>query len=86
MVVADVVAVVWYSQVFAYTAATAYANVATGNSTGRSTRVSIVTNTEPFTIHEDEFTIQPGATGANANVALTPVTYGPTASLNGVVL
>lgn len=85
-VVADVAAVIWYSQVFAYTAATAFVSIATGNTTGRSTKISLVTNTERFTINQDEFTIRPGATGAVAKLAVTPVTYGPNFTFSGAVL
>lgn len=78
-VVAEVVGIVWYSEVFAYNAATAYLSVGSGNTTGRTTRVSIVENTE-------KFTIRPGATGTDSSLALTPVTYGSTATVHGVVL
>ncbi|MCJ1426054.1 hypothetical protein MMC29_003956 [Sticta canariensis] len=79
IVVAEVAAVIWYSEVFAYNGATAVLSVATGNTTGRSTRTSIITNTETFTF-------RPGETANEAPLSLTPVTYGSTATLNGATL
>ncbi|MCJ1464130.1 hypothetical protein MMC07_002743 [Pseudocyphellaria aurata] len=78
-VVAEVLGIVWYSEVFAYNAATAYVSVGSGNTTGRTTRVSVVENTE-------RFTIRPGATGTDSSLALTPVAYDSTATVQGVVV
>ena len=74
--VADVAGLVWYSEVFINTAATAYVSVGVGNGTS-ATRTSIVEN-------EGEFTFNPAAT-VSGN-ALTQLNYQPTVNVGGAIL
>ena len=82
-VVADVAGVVWYSQVYINTAATAVVGVAVGNGT-RATRTSIIQNEAPFTIEPSE--LVSGDTQATTPLALTSIQYEPTVTVNGAVL
>lgn len=80
-VVADVGAIVWYSDVFINTAATAVVGVAMGNGS-RTTRTSIIQNEVPFTIEPSELVTAADGTP----LALTNVPYEPTVTVNGAVL
>ena len=82
-VVADVAGIVWYSEIFINTAATAVVGVAVGNGS-RTTRTSIVQNEAPFTIEPSQLTS--GATPAATALALTSIQYEPTVTINGATL
>ena len=75
-VVADVAALVWYSQAFVNTA-TAMVSVGAGNGT-RGTRTSIVSP-------EGQFTFSPEA-GSPGGAVLSAVPYQPTINVNGAIL
>ncbi|MCJ1274719.1 hypothetical protein MMC21_002517 [Puttea exsequens] len=74
--VADVAGLVWYSQVFINTAATALVSVGVGNGTS-ATRTSILQN-------EGDFTFNPSATEAAG--ALTQLNFQPTVNVGGAIL
>jgi len=74
--VADVAGLVWYSEVFINTAATAFVSVGVGNGTS-ATRTSIVEN-------EGAFTFNPTATVSGG--ALTQLNYQPTVNVGGAIL
>ncbi|KAL6717386.1 hypothetical protein ACLMJK_005301 [Lecanora helva] len=75
-IVADVAGLVWYSQVFINTAATALVSVGVGNGT-RATRTSIMQN-------EGAFTFNPQNTAPAG--ALTQLNFAPTANVGGAQL
>lgn len=79
-VVADVAAIVWYSQAFINTVGTAVENVYLGNGT-RTTRTSIIENESPFTY--DPASI---SSAGMQDLALTPVDYEESATVSGAVL
>ena len=74
--VADVAGLVWYSEVFINTAATAFVSVGVGNGTS-ATRTSVVEN-------EGDFTFSLGATVSGG--ALTQLNYQPTVNVGGAIL
>lgn len=77
---ADVAAVVWYSEIFLNVAATKVLNVNIGNGT-RSTRTSMVVN-------EAEFTIEPNPDngGDDSGSPLTTINFDSTLDVNGAKL
>lgn len=74
--VADVAGLVWYSEIFIHTAATALVSVGVGNGTS-ATRTSILQN-------EGAFTFAPSDTKAAG--ALTQLNFAPMATVGGAVL
>ena len=70
------IGVVWYSEVFINTAATAVISIGVGNGTS-ATRTSIYQNEGQFTVGN------PTSTGS---VALTKINFQPTANIGGAVL
>lgn len=77
--VADVDAVVWYSEVFVNIAATRVLNVNIGNNT-RTTRTSTI-------INEATFTIEPNSNDEDGGVvALTTTNYDSTLVTNSAIL
>lgn len=79
-IVADVDAIVWYSEAFIYTAATHFVGVQVGNGT-RSSRTSIVVNEAPFTYDPTRI-----SSAGMQDLVLTPVDYAPTAVIRGATL
>jgi len=79
-VVADVAALVWYSEAFINTAATQYVGVQVGNGT-RSTRTSVVQNEAPFTYDPQRI-----SSAGMQDLVLTPVDYAPAAVIAGAIL
>ena len=77
VLVADVAAIIWYSEVFVQTD-TKIVAISVGNVT-RSTTTSIVRNT-------GQFTFNPGATTGEGNIAVTTVDYSATITVNGAQL
>jgi len=78
-IVADVAGIVWYSEVFIKTGATAVVNVGVGNGT-RATSTSLIRN-------EAQFTFNPSmATAMGSPLALTSVHYDSTVTVAGAVL
>jgi len=78
-IVADVAGIVWYSEVFINTGATAVVNVGVGNGT-RATSTSLIRN-------EAQFTFNPSmATAMGSPLALTSVHYDSTVTVAGAVL
>lgn len=74
----DVAGLVWYSEVFINTAATAHVSVGVANgSTATASRTSVVQN-------EGDFTFYP--VGPTENAALTQVNYEPTVNVGGAIL
>ena len=71
-----VAGLVWYSEIFINTAATALVSVGLGNGT-RATRTSVLQN-------EGAFTFNPAATAQSG--ALTQLNFAPTANVGGVQL
>ena len=80
-IVADVAALVWYSEAFINTAATQYVDVRVGNNGSRSTRTSIVSNEAPFTYDPARI-----SSASMQDLVLTPVDYAPSATVSGAVL
>ena len=76
-VVADVAGLVWYSEVFINTAATAMVSVGTVRNGTRTTSTSIVQN-------EGDFTFGPGAEATGA--ALNQINYDSSITISGAVL
>ena len=74
--IADIAGLVWYSEVFLNTAATALVSVGVGNGT-RVTRTSVVQD-------EGEFTFNPSDTVSGG--ALTQLNYQPTVNVGGAIL
>ena len=82
VIVADVAGIVWYSEVFINTAATAFVGVGVGNNGSRVTRTSIVQN-------EAEFTFNPQAGTAafgTAPLAVTNVGFVTSTEIAGATL
>ncbi|KAL8856185.1 MAG: hypothetical protein Q9178_007223 [Gyalolechia marmorata] len=83
VIVADVAGIVWYSEVFINTAATAFVGVGVGNNGSRVTRTSIVQNNA-------EFTFNPQAAGTaafgTAPLAVTNVGYVTSTEIAGATL
>ena len=78
-VVADVAGLVWYSEIFINTGATAVVNVGVGNGT-RETSTSLLQN-------EAQFTFDPTmATAIGSPLALTSIHYDSTITIGGAVL
>jgi hypothetical protein len=78
-IVADVAGIVWYSEIFINTGATAVVNVGVGNGT-RATSTSLIRN-------EAQFTFNPSmATAMGSPLALTSVHYDSTVTVAGAVL
>lgn len=78
-VVADVAAVVWYSEIFQAVRATRVFDVAIGNNT-RTTRTSTIVN-------EAQYTIEPNPDdGENDGPPLTVVNFDATLNVNGASL
>ena len=73
----QVAGLVWYSEVFINTAATALVSVGVGNGTARATRTSVVQNEGAFTFNAENT--------ANAG-ALTQLNFQPTAVISGATL
>lgn len=74
----DVAGLVWYSEVFINTAATAVVSVGVANgSTATASRTSVIQD-------EGEFTFNP--VGPTENAALTQVNYDSTVNVGGAVL
>lgn len=80
-IIADVAALVWYSEAFINTAATQFVDVRVGNNGSRSTRTSIVSNEAPFTYDPAKI-----SAASMQDLALTPVEYAPSATVSGAVL
>ena len=76
-VVADVAGLVWYSEVFVNTAATAMVSVGAGSNGTQATRTSIVQN-------EGDFTFGPGL--APTGAALNQINYESSLTISGAVL
>ena len=74
--IADVAGLVWYSEVFLNTAATAFVSVGVGNGTS-VTRTSVIQD-------EGEFTFNPSETVSGG--ALTQLNYQPTVNVGGAIL
>lgn len=79
-VVADVAAVVWYSEIFVNVAATRVLNIAVGNST-RATRTSTILNEAEITIEPD-----PDAGEDGAEAPLTTYTFASTYNVGNATL
>lgn len=79
-VVADVAAVVWYSEIFLNVAATRVLNVAVGNST-RATRTSTIINERELIIEPD-----PDAGDDGSEIALTALNFAPTYDIGSAKL
>ncbi len=78
-IVADVAGVVWYSEIFINTPATAEVNVVVGNGT-RTTSTSTIKN-------QAQFTFDPSVAAAfGSPVALTSAHYDSTVTVGGAVL
>lgn len=80
-IVADVAALVWYSEAFINTAATQFVDVRVGSNGTRSTRTSVVSSEAPFTYDPARI-----SSASMQNLALTPVDYAPSATVSGAVL
>ena len=78
-IVADVAGIVWYSEIFINTGATAVVSVGVGNGT-RATSTSLIENVAQFT-----FSLSMG-TAMGPPVALTSAHYGSTVTIGGAVL
>lgn len=79
-VVADVAAVVWYSEIFLNVAATKVLNVAVGNNT-QATKTSLIFNEAEFTIEPN-----PGAGAGDSEAALTAINFATTYNLGNATL
>ncbi|KAI4282574.1 MAG: hypothetical protein L6R38_002823 [Xanthoria sp. 2 TBL-2021] len=79
VIVADVVGIVWYEQVFINTAATAFVGVGVGNNGSRVTRTSIVQN-------DAEFTFNPQASAQYGTVMVTNAAFLTSTEIAGATL
>ncbi|KAL8789038.1 MAG: hypothetical protein Q9195_007004 [Heterodermia aff. obscurata] len=80
-IIADVAALIWYSEVFINTAATAVVSVLTGNGT-QATRTSIIRNENPFTFDPNRMS----SAFSTTDLSLTAVTYDSTVNIGGAIL
>lgn len=79
IIVADVVGIVWYEEVFINTAATAFVGVGVGNNGSRVTRTSVVQNNV-------EFTFNPQASAQFGTVMVTNAPYITSTEIAGATL
>lgn len=82
VIVADVAGIVWYSEVFINTAATAFVGVGVGNNGSRVTRTSIVQNNAEFTFNPQAGTAPFGT----APLAVTNVGFVTSTEIGGATL
>ncbi|KAL8765658.1 MAG: hypothetical protein Q9209_007338 [Squamulea sp. 1 TL-2023] len=82
MIIAEVAGIVWYSEVFINTAATAFVGVGVGNNGSRVTRTSIVQNNAEFTFNPAAGTAQFGT----APVTVANVGFFTSTEIAGVTL
>lgn len=78
-IVADVAGLVWYSEIFLNTGATAVVNIGLGNGT-RATSTSLIRNVAQFTFEPSM------ATAMGSPLAVTSIHYDSTLTLGGAVL
>ncbi|CAF9922364.1 MAG: hypothetical protein HETSPECPRED_005050 [Heterodermia speciosa] len=79
-IIADVAALIWYSEVFINTAATAVVSILTGNGT-QATRTSIIQNEAPFTFDPNRM-----SSAFSTDLSLTAVRYDSTVNIGGAIL
>lgn len=81
VLVADVAGLVWYSEIFLNTAATAVIGIGVGNGTqARTTRTSIIRNEAQITFNPAE------VADATDPAALTAIQFEPSITVSGAVL
>ena len=77
-IVADVAGIVWYSEVFINTAATAVVGIMTGNGS-RATTTQVTQNQAQFTFH-------PNSQANGADIVETQIRFSPTITVGGAKL